>query len=114
MGRGRVGAVVLTAALAAPSFALAHVERPAYFPDPAADRTVVSGAGGQVPRIRKLSSSLDANFVGDTRVVCQSNSLSLVKQAIAKARRDGYEIRRTEKRRMTARQGRLLMRDRTS
>jgi hypothetical protein len=112
MGRPRVkvatATFALTLGLAAP--AAAHVERPAYFPDPAADTTVSPAAGGEVPRIRTLSSSLNRKLPGSTRVVCQRNSLSLVKQSIDRARRGGYEIRPTDRRGLTARRGRLIMR----
>ena len=91
--------------------AFAHVERPAYFPDPAADTSVRPAAGGDVPKIRKLSSSTNRSRPGTTRVVCKGDSLTLVKRSIASAQTDGYSFRPTEaKRKMSARSGRLLMR----
>ena len=46
------------AALAAPPVALAHIERDAYWPDPAPDTTVSPAAGGAVPQPRSLASAL--------------------------------------------------------
>ena len=96
-----VGAIGLTmgllSALAA-SPAAAHVERPSYWPDPKPDTSVSPPAGGEVPEIRTLASALDASKPGDTRVVCQSDSLELAKESIAKAKEDGYNIRPTDHR----------------
>ena len=106
--RACVGAAVAVVIVAAP--ASAHVERSAYWPDPAADCSVAPCAGGAVPKARTLSSALNRKLRGDTRVVCQEDSLARVKQSIARARKDGYEIRPTDRRSLSARQGRLLMR----
>jgi hypothetical protein len=90
--------------------AAAHVERAAYWPDPAADVAVQPAAGGAVPTIRSLSSALLSRPAGRTRVVCQRDSLSRVKRSIAAARKDGFDIRPTDHRTLRARRARLLMR----
>ena len=48
--------------------------------------------------MRTLASALDASKPGDTRVVCQSDSLDRVTESIEKAKEDGYEIRPTDHR----------------
>src|SRR3954447_8361545 len=93
--------VVLAVAFASAVFAssaFAHVERPAYWPDPAPDCSVKPCAGGGVPTARSLASALDKKAVGRTRVVCQKDSLSLLEQSIARARKDGYDVRPTDHR----------------
>jgi hypothetical protein len=106
----RVAVLSVLAALAIAAVASAHVERPAYFPDPAADTAVAPAAGGDVPRIRKLSSSLNKKFAGETRVVCQPDSLSRVKRSIAVAQKDGYTLRPSVgKRKIRAYNARLIM-----
>ncbi len=103
--------VLAVALLALPAAtASAHVERPGYWPDPAPDTSVRPAAGGAVPAIRSLSSSLKSEPAGRTRVVCRQDSLSRVKRAIAAARKSGYDIRPSDHRRLSARQARSLMR----
>ncbi len=51
--------------------AAAHVERPAYFPDPAPDTSVTPATGGKVPVARSLFTALQTKPPGTTRVVCQ-------------------------------------------
>ena len=106
----RAGILLFLAALLLPAAAFAHVERPAYFPDPSPDTTVSPAAGGSVPKIRSLTSSLKKNLPGTTRVVCQPNSLSLVKASIAKAQSEGYLVRPSDRRKISPRTGRLIMR----
>ncbi len=93
-----------------PATAAAHVERSGYWPDPAPDAAVRPAAGGDVPKIRSLSSALKTKPPGTTRVVCRQDSLSRLKRSIARARKDGYDIRPTDHRRLTAKQARGLMR----
>ena len=87
----------LAAALALPSVALAHIERPSYWPDPAPE--VVEGVevGGAVPKARSLTSALRTNLPGDTFVVCQGTegrtSLRLLRRSIRTARTDGWRVR---------------------
>lgn len=105
--------IVLVAAvlavLALPALSAAHVERPSYWPDPAPDKGVKPAAGGKVPKIRTLRSSLNRRLVGDTRVVCQKNSLALLRSSIRKARKGGYYIRPTDRRGFNAGQAKRLL-----
>lgn len=98
----------LMSALAA-SPAAAHVERPSYWPDPKADCTVEPCAGGAFPTMRNLGSALDASKPGDTRIVCQPDSLDRVKASIAKAKKDGYDIRPTDHRSFSDYEAKLLL-----
>jgi hypothetical protein len=102
--------ISLVALLALASTAGAHVERPSYFPDPAPDESVQPAAGGKVPRVRALSTALDRGRPGTTRVVCQPDSLERLEASVRRARASGYEIRPTDRRRLSARSARLLLR----
>src|SRR3954468_23201686 len=95
LSRCRHGALALTlvAVLGPAGAALAHVERTSYWPDPRPDTSVRPAAGGKVPTPRSLASALDGRRVGDTRVVCKSDSLALTRAAITKARTKGVELR---------------------
>ncbi len=104
---GLLGVVLPT--VVAPT-ASAHVERPAYWPDPKPDCTVTPCAGGEVPKARSLASALDRSARGETRVVCKQNSLKLLKESIERARRDGYLIRVTERRSFSAAEAEELLR----
>jgi hypothetical protein len=88
--------------------ALAHVERPGYWPNPSVDRSVKGGTGGKVPKARSLASALNKRAVGDTRVVCRRNSLTLLNRSIAQALKNGYEIRPSDKRKLSATQAKRL------
>src|SRR3954471_5025719 len=88
--------------------ALAHVERPAYWPDPAVDKTVKGGTGGKVPTARSLASAVNKKPAGNTRVLCQRNSLKLLDKSIAAARKNGYQIRPSEKKSLSAKQAKAL------
>ena len=110
MTRTLAGAVAaLLIALALPALALAHIERPSYWPDPAADTTVTPPTGGKVPKARPLSSALKKNLPGDTRVVCQKKSLSLLKKSIARGRTEGYTYRPSERLKLSAKRAERLM-----
>jgi Right handed beta helix region len=103
-------AVIVAAVAVTVSQAWAHVERASYWPDPRPDRSVSPPAGGKVPQARGLYTALKARAVGDTRVVCQGNSIRRVRRAIVKARFVGYKLRPSErKRHVTRRQGRKLL-----
>ena len=109
-----VGAVVLTA-LALPSAALAHLERPSYWPDPAPDRSVNPAAGGKVPALRPLRTAVSGKGAGDVRVVCRGDggrkSLRLLARSIADARREGYRVRPSQpKLHLTKKRARTLRR----
>jgi hypothetical protein len=91
---------VAVAALAAgaflcPALAFAHIERPAYWPDPKPDQDVQPAAGGRVPQARSLDSALDTSKPGRTLVVCKANSLSLAQQSIHEAQTIGFKLRPT-------------------
>jgi Right handed beta helix region len=101
-------AIALLTALTS-SAASAHVERSAYWPDPAPDCSIKPCTGGVVPQARSLASALDRKPVGDTRVVCQPDSLKLTKTSIARAVKQGYNVRPTDHRRLSARQGKQLL-----
>lgn len=88
--------------LVVPQAAQAHVERPSYWPDPKPDCSVTPCAGGAIPTARSLASALDAGQPGDTRVVCKSNSLDLLRTSIANARAHGYDVRPTDHRAFSA------------
>src|SRR5690242_12692039 len=109
--RGRFAAIVCTAAGFAmlPAAALAHIERPSYWPDPAPDCSIKPCAGGAVPKQRTLASALDRKAVGTTRVVCQKDSLTRLRASIAKARVKGYDVRPTDHRTLSAKTGRQLL-----
>ena len=103
-----VWAFVALAAL--PASAAAHIERPSYWPEPAPDRSVTPAAGGKVPAPRSLGSALIRSRPGNTHVVCQPDSLTRLQASIAKARRQGYEIRPTDRRRFSVAHARRLLR----
>jgi Right handed beta helix region len=128
----RTRVVAAAAVLAAPAVvasAWAHVERPAYWPDPAPDRAVNPAAGGGVPAARTLASAQPSarsarqilkarramfradrayrakQGAGNVRVVCQTGSLSAARSAIQRARQSGYRYRPSEPvRKLTAQQ----------
>jgi hypothetical protein len=105
-----LAAALLAVAVAVPALALAHVERPSYWPNPAPDRSVKPATGGKVPKARSLASALKAKPPGKTRVVCQANSLSLLKKSIKTGRTSGYAIRPSDRRKLTKKQARRLLR----
>ncbi len=86
-----LAALVASIGLAAP--AAAHVERPSYWPDPAPDTAVTPPAGGAVPEARSLFTALDAEPVGDTRVVCAAPAPSAA--AVTRATRSLTTVRRS-------------------
>jgi hypothetical protein len=92
MRRGLVAAALL-AVLALAAVASGHIERASYWPDPAADTSVSPSAGGRVPLMRTLKSSLDDSLPGQTRVVCQSDSLQRLGASLHNAYLHGYDIR---------------------
>ena len=62
-----------------------------------------------MPAARSLASALNTRAAGDTRVVCRPDSLKLAEASIARARTHGYDIRPTDHRSLSARQGRTLL-----
>lgn len=110
---------VLTIGVAVPATAGAHLERPSYWPDPAADTAVSPPAGGAVPKARSLSSavSITPSVVrrpGSVRVVCQgrngATSMRLAFVAIRRAQRNGFRVRPSQPIvRYSARQARRMI-----
>src|SRR5687767_8640991 len=93
-----------------PSVALAHLERPSYWPDPAPDTSVTPPAGGEVPKARSLATAVTGAGPGKVRVVCQRNSLTLAKRSIAIARSEGYRLRPSQpERRLSRKQAARLL-----
>jgi hypothetical protein len=84
-----------------PALAPAHIERPSFWPDPAPDTSVSPPAGGAVPKARTLSSALKKDRPGDTRVVCQRNSMSLMRASVKKALADGYNYRPSDPKKLS-------------
>src|SRR3954469_16499498 len=114
-GRGRRLKLALAtgafgvALAACPALALAHIERPAYWPDPRPDHHVKPAAGGKVPKARSLPSALDASKPGHTLVVCNRDSMARVRHSIHVVRIRGYALRPTMKRHaMSARRAHRL------
>lgn len=114
------GATVSAVVLALPGVALAHLERPSYWPDPSPDSTVSPPAGGHVPKARSLWSAVrpsggghghkghghkaksawstpDGGGRGDVLVVCKgtrgADSLAALRTSVAEARHRGYRLR---------------------
>jgi hypothetical protein len=85
--------LALGLAVALPALAVAHIERASYWPDPSADNSVTPPAGGAVPAVRSLFTALDTAPPGDTRVVCQPDSLQRLNSSLAAAQRSGYKLR---------------------
>ena len=85
------------ALLALPALALAHLERPSYWPDPRPDKSVTPAAGGEVPKPRSLRSAVTGKGPGEVRVVCQgkdgSASLQRLRRSLRLAREHGYRVR---------------------
>ena len=86
-------AAIAVAALALPCFALAHIERPSYWPDPDPDTSVSPPAGGEVPKARSLGSAVSGKGPGEVRVVCEANSLQLAEHSIRNAVHKGFRVR---------------------
>ncbi len=111
LGRGlRLGAligVVLGVGAAAP--ASAHIERPSYWPLPAADCSVHPCAGGAVPTPRSLASALVRTRGSTTRVVCQPDSLKRLNASIGVARNRGYWLRPSDHRSLGAAAAKRLL-----
>jgi hypothetical protein len=63
------GVMTATMLVAVPADALAHIERTAYWPDPAPDTSVTPAAGGGVPTERSLASAVQTGGRPDARRV---------------------------------------------
>src|SRR5215211_5341654 len=107
--------IALLVSFLIPAVALAHLERPSYWPNPAPYRSVSPPAGGKVPKARSLSSALNAPQPGDTHVVCKgphgSKSMNRLRSSIRQARANGYRLRPSEPRRtLKAKRAKKLLR----
>jgi hypothetical protein len=102
-------ALFVTSLLCFSAPAVAHIERPSYWPDPAPDTSVQPAAGGAVPKIRSLASALNRKLPGQTRVVCQKDSLTQLKASVAQALKSGYNIRPTDHRTLSKKQASSLL-----
>ena len=106
----RIGAAAIVSvavALAFPALAAAHIERAAYWPNPARDCSIDPCAGGKVPKVRSLDFALHPRRHGSrTRVVCKRNSMRLLDRSIRRARKHGYKLRPHDHRRLSAKQAR--------
>ncbi len=95
--RSFVAAAAVAVGMALPAAALAHLERPSYFPDPAPDTSVTPPAGGKVPKARSLESAVTGKGPGDVRVVCLGaggeESLAVLDKALRKAQTKGVTLR---------------------
>jgi hypothetical protein len=101
--------LTLVAFLVPSGAALAHIERASYWPDPAPDTSVKPPAGGKVPKIRSLSSSLKKSLPGATHVVCRPDSMKRLRAAIKQARKSGYDIRPHDHRKLSRKQAAKLL-----
>jgi hypothetical protein len=99
--RRAIVAATLVLALGLVAIASAHIERASYWPDPAPDNSVSPPAGGQVPAARSLATALDTSAVGDTRVVCKTDSLQRLDASISNGLANGYDIRPHDHRALT-------------
>jgi hypothetical protein len=79
-----------------PALALAHLERPSYWPDPNAEKVDGKNVGGEVPKAQSLKSALKAKGASELHVVCQGKkgkkSLGLLDDSIKDARK-GWTLR---------------------
>ena len=94
---GWLTAAVAAAMLALPALALAHLERPSYWPDPSPDHTVFPPAGGEVPTARSLGSAPSGAGPGKVLVVCKGykgwKSLHYLRESVREAQKKGYRLR---------------------
>jgi len=94
----------LAMAVALPVLAQGHIERASYWPDPKPDCSITPCAGGKVPTARSLGSALNDKAPGTTRVVCLRTSLKYLKKSIKRALANGYDLRPTDHRTLSASQ----------
>jgi len=116
-------ALAVLVAMLVPAFAGGHTERASYWPNPAPDTAVTPAAGGEVPSVRSLASAVKGKHrihkkkhknknkqIGKTRIVCQPDSMKLLKQSVRNAISDGYDIRPTDHQSFSPKQGKRLIR----
>ena len=104
-----VSAVALAAMLAFTATAAAHVERPSYWPDPAADTSITPSTGGEPPKAKFLATALHKKAPGTTRVVCQPGSMAAMRRSVATALKNGYDIRPSDQRQLPRKRARALL-----
>ena len=102
-------AAIVAAFLTFAASAAAHVERPSYWPDPAPDTSISPATGGEVPTAKSLKSALVKRLPGKTRVVCQPDSMRLLRQSIKRGRTAGYDVRPSEHHRLSKKRARRLL-----
>ena len=103
-------ATTLTAGLLFAAPALAHLERPSYWPDPGPDSSVKPAAGGEVPKARSLSSAVSEKGPGEVRVVCKGDSLDAARASIRSARTKGFRLRPSQpEERLSAKKAKALL-----
>jgi hypothetical protein len=108
--RGTAAAILAAlASLLLTSVAAAHIERPSYWPVPAADCSIKPCAGGAVPKARSLASALTKSKTSTTRVVCRPGSMTRLAASIKRARKSGYDIRPTDHRSFSAKEASRLL-----
>ena len=110
--------------LALPALALAHLERPSYWPDPRPDNSVSPSAGGEVPKARSLRSAVRLARPGpvpvagsrpdEVLVVCKgtrgAHSLARLRASVREARKKGYRLRPSQpKIKLSERQAQRLL-----
>jgi hypothetical protein len=110
-----LGVALAAVMLVLPAFALAHLERPSYWPDPRPDNSISPPAGGKVPEARSLKSAASGKGPGDVLVVCKGNngarSMALLRRAVRQARKKGYRLRPSQRKtKLSKRQARRLVR----
>lgn len=98
-----------TAAIVIPATVSAHIERASYWPDPGIDKSVRGGTGGKVPKARTLASALRRRPPGRTRVVCHGDSMKRLRIAVRRARRNGFDIRPNDHRKLSRKRARALL-----
>src|SRR2546423_180886 len=94
-GRRRIVALAfaLSALVALPALALAHIERASYWPAPAPDTSVTPPACAPLPAVRGAYAALDPTRLGDPRVDCPPDSMKRLSASLASAQAHGYQVR---------------------
>src|SRR6266545_2768514 len=99
--RHRRGTVVIAIAIAAiavllPAFALAHIERASYWPNPGPDTSVKPAAGGSVPAVRKDMPSKKVRKHGSIKSLSKNPSIKALNKDLKTARKQGYKLRASQ------------------
>ena len=110
VARTAVGAAVILGVLVLATAASGHIERASYWPDPAADTSVSPPAGGKVPEIRNLASSLRKKPPGAPASSARRTRFKKAKRSIRRARKSGYDIRPADHRPLSSKRAKKLRR----